>query len=100
MRTSNGSVIRVEDQPEQPLRCPADMSWLKQQLATHSLKAYKASVSVHDPKSRKLANEVADWCKGDELKLWSSIDHGYVESLTVGKSQKLRSAPTRMIVDR
>lgn len=76
------------------LRCPADYSWLQQQLATRNLKAYKADISVHDPKQRKVANEVSDWCAGDAYKLWSTTENRYVPFLNID-GRRLRSVPTK-----
>ena len=45
------------------------------------IKAYIPSISENDPKSRKPANEVNDWCKGEGFKLWSTITHASVPSL-------------------
>ena len=39
--------------------------------------------SVHDPKQRRTANEIADWCTGEPFKLWSVSDNKYIQSLDV-----------------
>ena len=51
------------------------------------------NISVTDPKQRKPANEVTDWCEGEGFKLWSTSEHRYVPSMQVG-GMKLKSMPT------
>jgi len=91
-RSSNGSTYRVET-PGQPLRCSEDAAWLQQQLAARGVKAYKPGISVNDPKQRKAANELVDWCSGESFKLWDRTKNAYVPSLTLGNT-RLQSVPT------
>ena len=79
-------------------RCSADHRWLQEELTSKGIKAYIPSVSVNDPKQRKPANEISDWCKGDDFKLWSTRDHAYVPSLVVG-NRRLQSMPTGRLPD-
>merc|ERR1711939_810108 len=80
-KSENGSSFRIELSPATLPRCSSDTMWLHEQLADRGIKAYKPTVSVNDPKQRKPANEMVDWCQGDGLKLWSTTEHRYVESL-------------------
>ena len=75
------------------MRCTADHVWLQSALAQRGVKAYLPSISVNDPKQRRPANELTDWCWGDGFKLWSTTEHRYVPSLVVGGS-RLQSMPT------
>merc|ERR1719473_349284 len=97
-RTANGSSVRVEIEPAQTLRCADSAHWLREALAARGAKAYLPSISVHDPKQRKAANEVVDWCSGEEMKLWSTAEHRFIPSLDIlsqsGKPIKLQSVPT------
>ncbi len=81
MRTENGSSVQREVEPFVPQRCPADAQWLKDVLQANGLKAYKPSISVTDPKQRRPANEVRDYCSGDNFKLWSVNERRYVPVL-------------------
>jgi hypothetical protein len=63
-KTDNGSSIRIETAPAQQLRCPDEHMWFKAFLQSRHLKAYNPDVSVNDPKNRKAANEIDDWCAG------------------------------------
>jgi hypothetical protein len=67
-----------------------------QQLAKHNVKAYSPNISVNDPKQRKHANELQDWCKGEGMKLWSTETNSYVPSLELGRNTRLQSAPTQI----
>ncbi len=68
-----------------------------QQLAQRGIKAYSPNISVSDPKQRKAANEVKDWCRGEGLKLWSTETNSYVPSLNLDKNVRLQSVPTQAI---
>ena len=61
------------------------------------LRAYKGDVSVSDPKQRRPANEVSNWCTSDALKLWSVSENKYVPGLASDEAGRpaLRSLPTR-----
>ena len=74
-------------------RCTEDHAWLQSALAQRGVKAYLPNISVTDPKQRKPANEVTDWCEGEGFKLWSTSEHRYVPSMQVG-GMKLKSMPT------
>ena len=77
-------------------RCSEDMAWLATALSARGIKAYLPSISVSDPKNRKPANEVTDWCAGEGFKLWSTKEHRFVPSLDVG-NKKLSSVPTGIV---
>ena len=79
--------------PRSQLRCSDDHRWLHDALAQRGLKAYLPSISVTDPKNRKPANEVSDWCKNEGFKLWSTTDNKYVASLDIS-GRRLQSVPT------
>jgi len=99
-RTNNGSVMQAEVAPAQPLRCPEDHRWLQGVLASHNFKAFSPQTSVTDPKQRRSANELHDYCAGDHMKLWSATDRGPVESLQAYdgvRPRKLVSVPTGML---
>ena len=77
------------------LRCPEDMLWLREMLQKENLKAYNSSISVSDPKNRKSANEVIDWCKTDgfNFKLWSISKNKFVKEVVFEKT-RIQSMPT------
>tara|TARA_B100000945_G_scaffold318477_1_gene323398 strand:+ start:568 stop:798 length:231 start_codon:yes stop_codon:yes gene_type:complete len=75
------------------MRCPEDMRWLHKVLITNNYKAYIPSISVKDPKNRKKANEISDWCKGEGLKLWSDKKNQFIPN-TVLEGKILHSTPT------
>ena len=70
---------------------------LSQPVQANGLRAYKGDVSVSDPKQRRPANEVSNWCTGDALKLWSIADNKYVPGLAIDEPGRppLKSLPTR-----
>ena len=75
-------------------RCSADHAWLQEQLAARGIKAYLPTISVTDPKQRKPANEVVDWCAGEGIKMWSVAESRYVPSISLG-GKRLQSVPTQ-----
>ena len=75
------------------MRCTEDHVWLQSALAQRGVKAYLPTISVNDPKQRRPANELTDWCSGDGFKLWSTTEHRYVPSLVVA-GNRLNSMPT------
>ena len=85
MRTGTGVSYRVVDESNAEPRaaCSASSQWLAGWLQATNTKAYTANVNLMDPKQRRPANEVADWCQGEELKLWSPDDRRPLASLTV-----------------
>ena len=96
-RTANGSTYQVLGEPT-IIRCPDDMIWLKTQLMKNGLKAYIPTISVHDPKNRKLSNEVKDWCYRDGLhysfKLWSTETNTFVPELYFSRNERIKSCHT------
>ena len=92
-RTNNGSSVRIQTVPAQPMRCSEDMAWLANALASKGIKAYNPSISVNDPKNRRPANEISDWCKGEGFKLWDTQSHKYLPNLSLG-GRRLSSVPT------
>jgi len=60
-QTSNGGRERREVEAAIALRCPTDHMWLLGVLKQNGLVAYNPTISVTDPKQRRLANEVSDW---------------------------------------
>ena len=74
-------------------RCSEDHAKLAEMLAARDVKAYLPNVSVNDPKQRKPANEVSDWCAGEGMKLWSTKDHRPLASLSMN-GRRLVSIPT------
>ena len=56
-------------------------------------------VSTSDPKQRRAANEVKNWCEGDAFKLWNTDESRFVPTLDVPARaerprSRLVSAPT------
>lgn len=96
-RLPNGSTYRVSSS-ETAVRCPEDMRWLRRHLDQHRLKAYVPSVSVKDPKNRRPANEVVDWCASDGydrvFKLWSTTQNAFVPEVRFTNNARLRSFST------
>jgi len=83
-KTENGSTYRVPVPSEDiGTGCADDMKWLQGVLMSRGLKAYRADISVRDPKQRRPSNEVTDWCKGAPLKLWNTNTREYMPSVEV-----------------
>lgn len=98
MKASNGSSYRLEYE-RSSIRCPRDMEWLSEQLKLHNLKAYSPDISVTDPKNRKSANELKDWCRYDGLysvcKLWSVSTKQFVPKVNLLGGKSIQSRPTQ-----
>ncbi|KAL1522024.1 hypothetical protein AB1Y20_021669 [Prymnesium parvum] len=93
LRRKNSSAHRVPIASDPP-QCPSETVWLKQTLQAHGLRAYQAHIAVNDPKQRRKANEISDWCQLDPMKLWSEKTKQYVPMLEVGQGRPpLRSVP-------
>ena len=57
------------------------------------MKAYEPMVSVSDPKQRRAATELNDYCNGDRFKLFSKAENRAVDVLDVG-GRRLKSVPS------